>query len=171
MFSHFNTYEYPASGHRPLKTACTALTTSPYRCNLSIDYICKEPSYESIFQNYGCRIQSHAGGLASRNGNLSPDYPRARTDRGLSPKTVYTLIGRLVEKGALEISRTQGRTHWYAAAVTREDYRRFASGTLLERLYDNSIKNMVACFIKDRQITKEELQQLRQLLDEDSSDE
>ena len=88
-----------------------------------------------------------------------------------SPKTVYTLIGRLVEKGALEISRTQGRTHWYAAAVTREDYRRFASGTLLERLYDNSIKNMVACFIKDRQITKEEIQQLRQLLDEDSSDE
>lgn len=88
-----------------------------------------------------------------------------------SPKTVYTLIGRLVEKGALEISRTQGRAHWYAAAVTREDYRRFASGTLLERLYDNSIKNMVACFIKDRQITKEELQQLRQLLDEDSSDE
>lgn len=88
-----------------------------------------------------------------------------------SPKTVYTLIGRLVEKGALEVSRTQGRTHWYTAAVTREDYRRFASGTLLERLYDNSIKNMVACFIKDRQITKEEIQQLRQLLDEEPSDE
>lgn len=88
-----------------------------------------------------------------------------------SPKTVYTLIGRLVEKGALEISRTQGRTHWYTAAVTREDYRLFASRTLLERLYDNSLKNMVACFIKDRQITKEEIRQLQQLLDEEPTDE
>lgn len=44
-----------------------------------------------------------------------------------SPKTVYTLIGRLGEKGSLEISRTQRRAHWYTAAVMREDYRRFAA--------------------------------------------
>ena len=88
-----------------------------------------------------------------------------------SPKTVYTLIGRLVEKGALTISKTQGRTHWYTPTVTQEDYRRFASGTLLARLYDNSIKNMVACFIQDRQISQEELQQLRQLLDEEQTHE
>ena len=87
-----------------------------------------------------------------------------------SPKTVYTLIARLVEKGALRIERTEGRTHWYAAVVTEEDYRRYVSGSVLERLYGNSVKRMVACFLQDRKISREEIRQLRELLEEEEDE-
>ena len=56
-----------------------------------------------------------------------------------APTTIYTLSSRLVNKGALEILRTQGRTHYYGAVVTQEDYRRHVSSSLLERLYGNSL--------------------------------
>lgn len=85
------------------------------------------------------------------------------------PKTIYTLISRLVNKGALEILRTQGRTHCYGAVVTQEDYRRHVSSSLLERLYGNSLKNLVACFLKEQSISQEEISQLRRLLDEEDS--
>lgn len=85
------------------------------------------------------------------------------------PKTIYTLISRLVNKGALKILRTQGRTHYYGAVVTQEDYRRHVSSSLLERLYGNSLKNLVACFLKEQPLSREELSQLRQLLEEEES--
>ena len=81
----------------------------------------------------------------------------------LAPTTILTLLTRLCEKGYLSLEK-DGRTNLYSPLVSERDYLASESRSFLDRLFDGSVANF-ATALCDSGITKEELEELRQLLE------
>jgi BlaI family transcriptional regulator, penicillinase repressor len=81
------------------------------------------------------------------------------------PKTVRTLLARLVEKGALTYEE-RSSVYFYQPRVGQEECVASASGSFVERVFGGSLKPMLAHFIEQRRLSREELDELRALLDE-----
>ena len=81
------------------------------------------------------------------------------------PKTARTLLARLVEKKALDYEE-RGRAYVYEPRVTKRECIAAASGTFVERVFGGALKPMLAHFIEQRQLTREELEELRALLNQ-----
>lgn len=84
---------------------------------------------------------------------------------GWKAPTVLTFLSRMVEKGLLRTEKN-GKLRSYTAAMTREAYKSNETRDFLERLYDGSVRNMVACMADGNGISAEELAELRALLKE-----
>ena len=80
-----------------------------------------------------------------------------------SPKTIQTLIKRLVTKGALTYE-TQSRVFVYTPAVKEDEDIRQHSSSFLNRYYDGNITAMVSSYIENDKLSKSELDTLRTLL-------
>lgn len=78
--------------------------------------------------------------------------------------SVMTVLARMAEKGAVYCDRNT-RTNYYSAIVTEEEYKLEESDTFLERLYDKSAKNLIACLYHGKRMSKENIQELREYLD------
>lgn len=85
------------------------------------------------------------------------------TDRAWSPSTLKVLLGRLSDKGFVEVTR-EGRFTLYRALVREEDYRRMETNGLLRRYYKNSAADMIAALVRDEALTGSELAELKELL-------
>jgi BlaI family penicillinase repressor len=84
-----------------------------------------------------------------------------------SPKTVLTLVNRLVAKGALGF-RTEARTRFYFARVAERDCVRAESRSFLKRVYGGAVGPMLAHFVEDAALSEADIQDLRRVLDERS---
>ena len=80
-----------------------------------------------------------------------------------SPKTIQTLIKRLVSKKALTYEK-QSRVFVYTPLVKEDEYIRRESNTFLNRFYDGNITSMLASYIEDDKLSETELDTLRSLL-------
>lgn len=83
------------------------------------------------------------------------------------PKTIQTLISRLVAKGAIKPESTDCKAFLYLPLVGEDEFRALASKSFLQKVFDGSLNLMVASFIKEDKMTKEEIQSLKRLLDEE----
>ena len=81
------------------------------------------------------------------------------------PRTVQTLIRRLVDKGALR-AESQGRDFRYHPAVAQEDCQRDESRSFLRRVFDGRLAPFVAAMVDREEVSRDELHALRQLLDD-----
>lgn len=81
-----------------------------------------------------------------------------------SPKTIQTMLLRLVKKGALA-NEKDGRVFVYTPLVEEDEYRSSASHSFLNRFYDGALGSMVLNFIQQDQLSDEEIQELRTILD------
>ena len=79
------------------------------------------------------------------------------------PKTVRTLLARLVEKKALDYEE-QGRAYVYTPRVSETECVAAASGSFVDRVFGGALKPMLAHFIEQRRLSAEELAELRELL-------
>ena len=79
--------------------------------------------------------------------------------------TLMTSLARLADKGYVSCDRSTG-TNLYSFLVSENDYKVREGKHFLERLYDNSIQNMVATLYSNQVIKKSDLEELRKLLDE-----
>ena len=80
-----------------------------------------------------------------------------------SPKTIQTLIKRLVTKGALTYEK-QSRVFVYTPVVKESEYIGQESNSFLERYYDGDITAMLSAYIENDKLSKSELDTLRTLL-------
>lgn len=80
-----------------------------------------------------------------------------------SPKTIQTLIKRLVTKGALTYEK-QGRVFVYTPIVKENEYIGQESNSFLKRFYNGNITAMLSAYIENDRLSEEELEQLRSLL-------
>jgi len=80
------------------------------------------------------------------------------------PKTIHTLLARLVKKGALEAQK-EGREYQFAAAVKAEDCQRIETQSFLERVFDGEMAPFLACFVRDNKLTRAEVEELKRILD------
>ena len=79
-------------------------------------------------------------------------------------KTVRTLLARLVEKGALEYDQI-GNSYLYRAAFRREQLICGEVREVANRTLDGSISGLFAAFLKEEQLTPEEIEKMQSLLD------
>ena len=80
-----------------------------------------------------------------------------------SPKTIHTLIKRLVTKGALTYEK-QGRIFVYTPLVKENEYIGQERNSFLKRFYNGDITAMVSAYIDNERLTESELDILRSLL-------
>ncbi len=80
-----------------------------------------------------------------------------------NPKTIHTLIKRLVTKGALTYKK-QSRMFVYTPAVKESEYIGQESNSFLKRYYDGDITAMVSAYIENDKLSESELDTLRTLL-------
>jgi BlaI family transcriptional regulator, penicillinase repressor len=81
------------------------------------------------------------------------------------PKTIKTLLNRLVKKRALGF-RQVGREYQYFPLVAEADCRKEESRSFLGRVYGGALKPMLASFLEDHDLSAEEIAELKRLLDE-----
>ncbi len=82
-----------------------------------------------------------------------------------SPKTIQTLIKRLVNKGALSYEK-QSRVFVYTPLVGEDEYIGQESSSFLKRFYNGDLTSMVSAYIGNDRLSQEELETLRALLAE-----
>lgn len=80
-----------------------------------------------------------------------------------NPKTIQTLIKRLVTKGALTYEK-QSRVFVYTPLVAETDYVRQESSSFLKRFYNGDITAMLSAYIDNDQLSESEIDSLRALL-------
>ena len=91
------------------------------------------------------------------------DALRARTD--WHPKTVKTLLGRLVRKGVLKF-REEGNRYLYTPAIPRQRYVKEESASFIDRVFGGEASPALVHFVKSSPLTREEIDALRRILDE-----
>ena len=80
-----------------------------------------------------------------------------------SPKTIQTLIKRLVTKGALTYEK-QSRVFVYTPLVGQDEYIGQESNSFLNRFYNGNISAMVSAYIENDRLSETEIDTLRSLL-------
>lgn len=83
------------------------------------------------------------------------------------PKTVRTLLARLVQKEALGYE-ARGRTYVYSPLVSEKECVTMASESFLDRVFGGSLKPMLVHLVERQKLTREDLEELRKLLDDHS---
>lgn len=81
------------------------------------------------------------------------------------PRTVQTLIRRLVNKGALSVEEV-GREFRYAPAYSQGECQLDESRSFLGRVFDGRLVPFLAGMVENERIDGEEIEELRRLLDE-----
>jgi BlaI family penicillinase repressor len=85
--------------------------------------------------------------------------------RDWSPRTVKTLLGRLLAKGALA-HEARGKAYVYRPAVDREDCVRQESESFLDRVFGGAAAPALAHFVKRGRLSRQDIAELRKILDE-----
>lgn len=81
------------------------------------------------------------------------------------PRTVQSLINRLVGKGALTFEQS-GREYIYRPAVDESRCVHEASRSFVDRVFSGKIAPLLACFLRSEKISKSELEEIRKLIEE-----
>ena len=85
-----------------------------------------------------------------------------RTD--WKPKTIHTLLRRLVQKGALDFEK-KGREYLFRSLVDARHCRHEASSSLLHRLFDGEVAPFLANFLEHEKLSRAEIEELKRILD------
>lgn len=80
-----------------------------------------------------------------------------------SPKTIQTLIKRLVNKGALTYEK-QSRMFVYTPVIKESEYIDQKSNSFLKRYYHGDITAMLSAYIENDRLSETELDTLRTML-------
>ena len=79
--------------------------------------------------------------------------------------TVLNFLSRLVDRGFLTTEK-RGRFHYFSPLISKEDYLQMESRSFLQRVHKNSLKSLVASLYDGKGIDNNDLQELRQYVDQ-----
>ncbi len=81
----------------------------------------------------------------------------------LAYTTVATMLRKMEDRGLLR-HREEGRKFIYEAAVTNDDVTRSMADDLVDRLFQGSLADTVTHLIETREVSRQELARLEQLI-------
>lgn len=81
-----------------------------------------------------------------------------------NPKTIHTLIRRLVAKGVIT-AKKEKTFYSYYAAVSENECVKEETKTFLEKCFNGSFNMLISNFIKDEKLSEEDIEELQALLD------
>lgn len=79
------------------------------------------------------------------------------------PKTIKTLIHRLVKKGAMRFKK-EGRKYRYYAAFSEGECVNMERQSFLLRVYRGAMRPMLAAFLEDADLSAEDVKELKRIL-------
>ena len=85
-----------------------------------------------------------------------------------SPKTIQTMLKRLVQKKALTYDK-EGRVFIYTPLFGHEDYVNQESRHFLQRFYNGNVVSMMTAFLDMEELSQQEVDELKELLSAHSS--
>jgi BlaI family penicillinase repressor len=88
------------------------------------------------------------------------------SDQGWNEKTVKTFLNRLVNKRVVSYQK-DGRRYLYSPVVARDDFLREESKGFLNRVFKGDMKELLATFVQNNQLSDQELDYLKELLNSD----
>ncbi len=77
--------------------------------------------------------------------------------------TVSTIIRILEQKGFVG-HKAYGKTHEYFSLVSKEQYKSFATGKLMEGYFENSVEEMFSFFVREKKIDVKEADEILKLI-------
>ncbi|MDP4268870.1 MAG: BlaI/MecI/CopY family transcriptional regulator [Bacteroidota bacterium] len=80
--------------------------------------------------------------------------------------TVATVIKVLESKGYID-HKTYGKTNVYYPIVTKSEYAQHLIKDTFKSLFNGSLNQMISCFVKNKDVSVSELEELKQLLEEE----
>ena len=83
--------------------------------------------------------------------------------------TIKTLINRLLNKEAISFTK-KGKEYYYFSIVSEEECIREESESFLNKVFNGSLNSMVVNFVKSQKLTKDEIDELRAILNNSHSE-
>ena len=81
------------------------------------------------------------------------------------PKTIKTLITRLMKKGAVKFEK-EGRKYRYYPAVSETECVRMERRSFVRRVYGGTTRPMLAAFLEDAKLSAEDISELKKILEQ-----
>lgn len=81
------------------------------------------------------------------------------------PKTIHSLIDRLVKKGAVAVNKDYSQFQFYPI-VEKKGCINEETKSFIEKFYNGSSNFMISSFIKNEKMSKDEIEDLQRLLNE-----
>ncbi|QUI24269.1 BlaI/MecI/CopY family transcriptional regulator [Vallitalea pronyensis] len=84
--------------------------------------------------------------------------------KDMNPRTVKTLLSRLIKKEAIQY-KEEGRTYHYYPVVKKEEYIKLQSDHFVKKLFNGSLNAMFANFLDQKNLSRDELDDLKKMID------
>ena len=94
---------------------------------------------------------------------------RLRNTNNWKPKTVKTLLTRLVNKKVLGFDK-KGREYHYYPLISEKVCVKAVSRSFLHRIFDGAVKPMLATILESEDVSEEEIRELKELLEDKGRD-
>ena len=85
------------------------------------------------------------------------------------PKTIHTLLSRLVKKGVLQYTKVS-RVYVYTALVKESEILAQENDSFLKRFYDGDLNPMLVNLLEQDKLSYDDITALRRILDEKMSE-
>jgi BlaI family penicillinase repressor len=82
-----------------------------------------------------------------------------------NPRTIRTLINRLLNKQAISFEK-EGKEYRYRPIVTEKQCIKYERLSFLKRVYGGATKPMIAAFIEDAKLSKNDVAELKAMLEQ-----
>lgn len=76
--------------------------------------------------------------------------------------TIKTLLRRLCDKGAVAAEKRE--VYYYRPVVSAEEYGRYSTQHIIDKLYRGSARDMIAALVRNDQLRAEDIDELRAML-------
>jgi predicted transcriptional regulator len=86
------------------------------------------------------------------------------------PKPAYTTVAtviKVLEKKGYVDHRTYGKTFVYFPLISRKEYAKHVMRGRVNVLFDNSVNQMVSFFVRQKNLSLNELEELRKMIEEE----
>jgi predicted transcriptional regulator len=86
------------------------------------------------------------------------------------PKPAYNTVAtviKVLEKKGYVAHKTYGKTNVYSPVVTKKDYAQNLLKNTFKSLFNGSLNQMVSTFVKDKDISINELEELKEMLEQE----
>ena len=107
--------------------------------------------------------------LWSKPNLLASDVVRELLYTKWSDRTIKTLLARLVEKGILSYEK-EGRSYRYFPLISKNECIKKEKQDFINKIFNGSNREFITSFIKNERLNKEEIRELRELLNEKEAD-
>ena len=80
--------------------------------------------------------------------------------------TIKTLLYRLIEKSAVKSINKNQKENEFKANISKEKYLKKENQSFLNKLYNGNTSNMLLNFVENKEISKEELKKLIEMIED-----